>query len=171
MDELSNKKIDDNMLSIQAESLSLEKEIENHDAGKKKENDIIIEFVALEKRPIIEILFVDDEVPIQNLFKDGLEKSGYTVKVASNGNDGIRLFRENPVDLIITDLFMPEKNGHDFIYEIIREFPGTKVFAITGQNTILGQETELDIAYSLGAIEVFTKPVKLKELLFAINEL
>jgi|GEM_PF-784735 len=124
-----------------------------------------------EKEPIKNILFIDDEEPVRQLFKDGLEKFGYTVTLASNGNEGIARFRENPADLIITDLFMPEKNGHELIHEIMQEFPGTKIFAITGKRTRMGIETELDIAQTLGAIRVYTKPIKLSELLTAIKEL
>ena len=66
---------------------------------------------------------------------------------------------------------MPEKDGVAFIFEIMQEFPGTKVFAITGKNTMMGFETELDIAKELGALKGFIKPVKLSELLAAIKEL
>ncbi len=66
---------------------------------------------------------------------------------------------------------MPEKDGHAFIHEIMQEFPGTNIFAITGKKTILGIDMELDVAETLGAKRVFAKPCKLKELLAAIKEL
>ncbi|MCJ7540095.1 MAG: response regulator, partial [Desulfobacterales bacterium] len=121
------------------------------------------------KKPIKNILIVDDEEPIRKLYKRVFENFGYKVMVASDGNEGMALFRENPADLIITDIFMPEKDGHAFILEIMQEFPRTKVFAITGKITMMGIETELDIAKTLGAIKIFTKPVSLSELLEAIK--
>ena len=125
----------------------------------------------LKKKLIKNILVVDDEEPICKLLKSALEKFGYEVMIASDGNEGMTLFRENPADLIITDIFMPEKDGHAFILEIMQEFPGTKIFAITGKNTMMGIETELDIAQTLGAIKGFAKPIMLNELLAAIKEL
>ncbi|MDF1591780.1 MAG: response regulator [Desulfobacterales bacterium] len=125
----------------------------------------------LKKKLIKNILVVDDEEPICKLLKRALEKFGYKVMIASDGNEGMTLFRENPAGLIITDIFMPEKDGHAFILEMMQEFPGTKIFAITGKNTMMGIETELDIAQTLGAIKGFTKPIMLNELLEAIKEL
>jgi YesN/AraC family two-component response regulator len=91
--------------------------------------------------------------------------------VASDGNEAISQFSQEPADLIITDLFMPNKNGQAVIVEIMKKFPGTKIFAITGKDTFMGIETELEIAKSLGAIRGFAKPIKLSHLLGAIKEL
>ena len=123
-----------------------------------------------QKRPIEKILFIDDEEAVRSIFKDGLERCGYSVEVASNGQDGLKSFRENPSDLIITDIFMPEQDGHAFIYEILKEFPDVKIFAITG-NKSFDPEMELDIAQTLGAVKTFAKPVKISRLLAAIKEL
>ena len=62
---------------------------------------------SVERKPIKKILVVDDEKPIQDVLKEGLEKFGYKVSVAGNGVEGMETFRENPADLIITDIFMP----------------------------------------------------------------
>ncbi len=125
-----------------------------------------------EKKPIKNILVIDDEEIIRDLFKEGLEKFGYEVMVASDGYEGLRFFRESPADLIITDLFMPEKDGHTFIHEIMQEFPGTKIFAITGKKSFEPEpDVDLDIAKILGAIKVFAKPIRISELLAAIKEI
>lgn len=122
------------------------------------------------KRPVKSILFVDDEEPVRRLFKQALEKFGYQVRLAANGNDALALFRDDPADLIITDIFMPEKDGHTLILEVKQEFPGTHIFAITGKK-FFDPQMELDIAKTLGAIKVFAKPCKLSLLLAAIKEL
>ena len=80
------------------------------------------------RRPIKDILFVDDEDRIRMLFKEALEKFGYNVRVASDGVEGMKCLHENPADLIITDLFMPKKDGHTFINEIMHEFPEPNIF-------------------------------------------
>ena len=122
------------------------------------------------KQPIKSILFVDDEEPVRRLFKEALEKFGYQVRLATNGNEAIALFREDPTDLIITDIFMPEKDGHTLILEIKQDFPNVHIFAITGKK-FFDMQMELDIAKSLGAIKVFTKPCKLSQLMAAIKGL
>lgn len=122
------------------------------------------------KQPVRSILFVDDEEPVRRLFKEALEKFGYQVRLATNGNEAIALFRKDPTDLIITDIFMPEKDGHTLILEVKQNFPDAHIFAITGKN-FFDPLMELDIAKTLGAIKVFTKPCKLSQLLASIKEL
>ena len=170
MNEYIKKNIENNFSSKQEEILSSKKSMENHNTSATNENDIKVDSVPPERKPIKDILFVDDEEPIRKLFKEALEKFGYKVTVASNGDEGMTLFRENPVDLIITDIFMPEKDGHAFIHEIMQEFPEANIFAITGKKSF-DPQMELDIAETLGAKRVFAKPVKISELLEAIKEL
>jgi CheY-like chemotaxis protein len=55
------------------------------------------------------ILVIDDEQPVRAVLRQMLEKAGYRVEEAANGSAGIHLLRSHPIDLIITDLFMPEK--------------------------------------------------------------
>ena len=123
-----------------------------------------------EKRPIKSVLFIDDVEAIRNLFKEALEKFGYEVTVAVDGDEGLRLFRKHPADLVITDIFMPKKDGHTLIMDITKEFPGANIIAITG-NVSFDPEMELDMAQDLGAIKTFLKPVKFKMLLDAIGEI
>jgi CheY-like chemotaxis protein len=148
----------------------LEPGLENHTVSAAGETDTTIQDGFLEKKPVKDILFVDDEKPICKLFQAALGKFGYNVRVAPNGNEGMKALRESPVDLVITDIFMPEKDGHEFIMEIMQEFPEVKIFAITGHKSY-ESEMELDIAKTLGAIEVFTKPCKLSVVLNAIKAL
>jgi len=122
------------------------------------------------KRPVRSILFIDDEGPVRRLFKEALEKFEYQVRLATNGNEAIALLRKDPVDLIITDIFMPEKDGHTLILEVKQDFPKVHIFAITGKK-FFDPLMELDIAQTLGAIQVFTKPCKLSQLLAAIKAL
>jgi len=65
---------------------------------------------------------------------------------------------------------MPEKDGHTLILEVKQDFPDTPIFAITGKK-FFDTQMELDIAKTLGAIKVFTKPCKLSQLLASIREL
>ncbi len=123
-----------------------------------------------EKRPVKSVLVIDDEETIRTLFKEALEKFGYEVTVAVNGDEGLRLFRKHQADLVITDIFMPKKDGHTLIMDITKEFPGANILAITGIISF-DPVMELNIAQKLGAAKTFQKPVKFRALLDAIKEL
>ena len=99
-----------------------------------------------------------------------LRDKGYTVETAGTGSEAIRLAGEVPFDLIITDIFMPEKEGTEFIMDISEEFPGTKVIVMSGGGNIEGVDF-LDLARNLGALRSFKKPFGREELLTAVDEL
>jgi len=170
MQKSSNKNTGNKISNIHEKTLVPELEVEKNETPEANENDKEVLETPFPQKSVKSILFVDDEEPVRKLFQEALEKFGYKVRVASNGDKGIKLFRENPADLIITDIFMPEKDGHVFILEIMQEFPETKIFAITGKKSF-EPEMELSIAETLGAKRVFAKPCKISEILNAIKEL
>ena len=115
------------------------------------------------------ILIIDDEAAIRNLLIKILEREGYETMAASDGKDGIRLYRENPADLIITDLIMPEKEGIETIMELRLDFQDVKVIAMSGGGRIDGN-AYLQIAKTAGAIGTLAKPFDQKEVLKAVQE-
>ena len=116
------------------------------------------------------ILIIDDDAQILKMLRQILERESYDVTGASNGKQGLRLYRENPTDLVITDIIMPEKEGIEIIIELKRDYPDVKIIAISGGGRI-NPEDYLDIAKKLGANRIFAKPVERKELLNAVREL
>ena len=116
------------------------------------------------------ILIIDDEEDIRDYLREILEDSGFEVVDAANGLLGQKLFRQNPTDLIITDILMPEKGGFEAILELHREFPEVKIFAISGGGRV-SSEVYLEVAKDLGAIRTFVKPVNAKELIAEISNL
>lgn len=116
------------------------------------------------------ILIIDDEAMIRDLLVKILEREGYETVTASGGKDGIKIHRENPADLIITDLIMPEKAGIETIMELRRDFQDVKIIAMSGGGKI-DSETYLQIAKTMGAIETIAKPFDLRELLKTVQEL
>lgn len=116
------------------------------------------------------ILIIDDEVMIRDLLVKILEREGYETITASNGKDGIKTHRENPSDLIITDLLMPEKDGIETIMELRRDSQDVKIIAMSGGGKI-DSETYLEIAKTMGAIETIAKPFDLRTLLKKVQEL
>ena len=116
------------------------------------------------------ILIIDDEVQIRDMLRQMLEREGYEVMDAPGGKEGLRLFRENSIDLIITDIIMPEKEGIEIIMELRQQFPDVKIIAISGGGR-LDPAQYLRIAKSVGAQYAFAKPVEREELFKAVREL
>ncbi len=116
------------------------------------------------------ILVVEDEALIRDLFKKRLTALQYEIMEAENGEEGLRRYRENPPDLVITDIVMPDKDGTEFIMALKRDFPAAKIIAMSagGRNQ---PNTYLEVARILGARYVFAKPVNWSELVNAIREL
>jgi two-component system response regulator (stage 0 sporulation protein F) len=112
------------------------------------------------------ILIIDDEEIIRTLLRVALEESGYEVREAANGRQGLALYRSAPADLVITDIVMPELNGLDMLLELTREFLHAKVIAISGAG---GEKNVLDVAKLLGARQTFPKPLSLPQLLGAVR--
>ena len=116
------------------------------------------------------ILIIDDDNQFRTMLRKMVERNGYEVVEASDGKEGIKLYRKNPTDLIITDLIMPDKDGIETIQELRKDFPDVKIIAISGGGR-LGPHDYLHLAKMLGAQRTLTKPIELDELLKAIEEL
>ena len=78
------------------------------------------------------LLVIDDDDQMRQMLKQMLERAGYEIIDAPDGQTGIELYRQNPTDLIITDLIMPQKDGMETIIELKRDFPNVKIIAISG---------------------------------------
>ena len=116
------------------------------------------------------ILIIDDDIQFRSMLRQVLEREGYKVVDASDGKRGMRLFRQEQPDLVITDLIMPEKEGIETIIDLRRDFPEVKIIAVSGGGRI-GPENYLHMAKDLGAQYTFAKPFDRKEILRAVREL
>ena len=114
------------------------------------------------------VLVIEDDELIRKLCRDILEQSGHQVVEASDGEEGVRLLGQGSVDLIITDIFLPKKDGVEIIREIRREFPNLKIIAITGAR---GRFNRLPAAQNLGAHRILVKPFSVQEILGSVSEL
>ena len=110
------------------------------------------------------VLIIEDQASVRMLLARVLEDAGYQVYEATNGRQGLEQFHARPVDLVITDLEMPEMNGLEVILELTRAFLDVKVIAMSGRAT-----EELQKAKLLGARQTFPKPLDLHALLHAVQ--
>ena len=106
------------------------------------------------------ILVVDDEENARIALSKILSREGYEVASASNGYEALNYLRGKEVELIITDINMPEMNGMDFLRELNRCHPASNVIMITAYGEV---ESYIE-AMNLGAFEYINKPVKVDEL-------
>lgn len=109
---------------------------------------------------IKKILIVDDEENARIGLSKLLSQEGFDVDSVANGNEALEFLRREKVNLVISDINMPEMNGLTFLKELNRYFPSTHVIMITAYG---GVESYLE-AMNLGAFEYIHKPVKLDEL-------
>ena len=115
------------------------------------------------------ILVIDDEDLVRTTVRLLLEKQGHQVIEAKNGNDGLRVLSGTKVDLVITDIIMPEKEGLETIMDIRTRNPGARIVAMSGG----GRARNLDfltVAKKLGAAHALRKPFTSAELLAAVNQ-
>jgi CheY-like chemotaxis protein len=122
-----------------------------------------------DEKPMIRVLIIDDEPQIRSMLRLMLERDGYEVQEAPDGIEGIRIYRQNPVDLIISDLIMPNKDGIGMMIELKKEFPDIKIIAMSGGG-LNKPEGYLEGAKKLGAKRTLTKPIDRKELLRAVRD-
>jgi len=116
------------------------------------------------------ILIIDDDFHVRDMLERLLRRAGYDSQLAENGVEALKIHRENPVDLVITDIIMPEKEGLEIITEFRRDYPSVKLIAISGGGRI-GPANYLKMAKLLGVDRTFAKPVDTSQLLSAIGEL
>lgn len=116
------------------------------------------------------ILVIDDEEDVRALALEALASAGHEVILAADGVQGLKLQRERPADVVITDLLMPEKEGIETILDLKREFPNVKIIAISGGGKAVNKLSYLSLAGDLGADLVLTKPFDIQFLLKAVQE-
>ena len=117
------------------------------------------------------VLVIDDDEGMRHVLRLALARMGHTVTEAANGVEGLRAFRAGPVDLVLTDLVMPEKEGIETIMELRRLAPTTKIIAMSGGTDPDLVRTNLQSARLLGAAMILTKPFDLADLAAAVNRL
>jgi len=116
------------------------------------------------------ILLIDDDSKIREVLQQILEHAGHEVMEASDGKEGLSLYRKRPPDLVVTDIVMPKKDGLETITDLRIEFPGSKIIAISGGGR-LDPKLYLELAEGFGADHLLTKPFGHEELLEAVQDL
>lgn len=113
------------------------------------------------------ILIVDDEENARIGLSKLLSQEGFDVSSVANGQEALDHLRVQKVNLVISDINMPEMNGLTFLKELSKLYPSTHVIMITAYG---GVESYLE-AMNLGAFEYIHKPIKIDELKSVMEKL
>ena len=117
------------------------------------------------------VLLIEDDKDYLELMKDALEIAGFRVITAANGNEGIRLFSEQPCRIVVTDLLMPGKEGYETILALKQIMPAVRIIAISGGGNTGRGEDLLRHAKAFGAHFTMSKPIVMKDLVAAVGQL
>jgi len=117
------------------------------------------------------ILVIDDNEDVRAIVCAVLESAGHEVTHAADGAWGLRAQRESPVALVVTDIFMPEKEGLETIRDLRREYPDLKIIAMSGAGARLQADYHLLTAREFGAHSILHKPFEPSALLELVREL
>ncbi len=114
------------------------------------------------------ILVVDDEELVRETLCTMLEDAGYETIEAANGVEALHVFDQHEVDLVVTDIFMPEKEGLETIAELRQKKPDVKIIAISGGGGD-GNMDYLEYARRFGASSILGKPFLREDVLSVVS--
>ncbi|MDR7854992.1 response regulator [Tissierella sp.] len=110
------------------------------------------------------ILVIDDEKAIVDIIKFNLEKEGYKVETAYDGEEGVNLVNKYMPELVILDVMMPKKDGFQVLKEIRTKY-NTPVIMLTAKE----EEVDKVLGLELGADDYITKPFSMRELIARVK--
>ncbi len=111
------------------------------------------------------ILVVDDEINIVKLIKTILEKEGYEVVTALDGERALDIYYDGHVDMIICDEMMPRVNGNEMIREIRSENKNIPIIMVTAKGSI----EDKTLSFDLGVDDYLVKPIDTQELIIRVK--
>jgi CheY-like chemotaxis protein len=114
------------------------------------------------------ILLVEDEQFIREALAQALSQSGYYVIEAENGKIASQLFEQQPVDLVITDILMPEADGLEVILHLTAQYPDIKIIAMSGGKDWGGRDL-IEDAKAFGAVAGLEKPINLQKFMSTVQ--
>lgn len=112
------------------------------------------------------VLIVEDEKNMQNIIAEYMQRGGHTCFTADDGVDALMLLKNNPMDLMILDIMMPNLDGFS-VCKVAREMSSLPIIMLTAK----GSEDDKLKGYELGADDYMTKPFSPKVLLAKVNAL
>ena len=116
------------------------------------------------------VLVIEDEEQVRDMIRQTLERAGHQVFGAGDGEEGLAIFRQSKIDLVVTDILMPKKGGLVTILELRQDNPDLKIIAMSGGGRS-GKLNFLSTAKTFPGVRTFRKPFRKTEFLAAVDEL
>jgi DNA-binding response OmpR family regulator len=116
------------------------------------------------------VLIIDDDADLRTLIRAYLEEDGFEVATAADGREGLLAQRRAPAEVVVTDIFMPGKEGIETVFDLQREFPEARIIAMSGGTNAARGTDYLGLARRLGARKTLAKPFSLRQLADAVRE-
>lgn len=117
------------------------------------------------------LLLIEDNDEVREAMTFLLERAGHTVVVLPDGRKAVDVCQKRDVDIVITDIVMPEREGIDTIRVLRKQIPGIGIVAISGGGRYGRSEEYLTAARQLGADVTLSKPVDPATLLEVLSDL
>lgn len=117
------------------------------------------------------VLLIDDDAELRAALAESLREAGFEVVEASDGARGLNIQRENPADVVVSDIFMPEQEGIETMFKLRSTYPALRIIAISGGFAKGGRYNYLPGAKDIGADRCLQKPFKAAHLVSTIREL
>ncbi|MFP4003826.1 MAG: response regulator [Alphaproteobacteria bacterium] len=116
------------------------------------------------------VLIVDDDEYIRDLWAEALSEEGFEVRAAPSGVQGVEIAKAERIDVIVTDILMPDKDGIETLLEIKSACPHTRILVVSGGGLLLSS-SYVRVAEKLGADASLQKPVDLERFCNVVAEL
>lgn len=115
------------------------------------------------------ILVVDDEAAVRKAIRKFLLRADHEVVEAADGETALTMYRKDPVDLVIMDIYMPVMDGIETTIRLKHEFPDAKIVAVSGGGYV-GKTELLEREARLGALRTLAKPLHERDILDAVSD-
>ncbi len=133
-----------------------------------KETGIILIYNnKLSYTQFMRILLIEDEMDLASIIKKGLEENGYSVDMAHDGEEGLYMAQNYPVDVIVLDIMLPVMDGLELLHSLREDGINVPVLLLTAKDALKDKINGLDT----GADDYLTKPFEFTELLARIRAL
>ena len=120
-------------------------------------------------KKVFKVLVVDDNDDIRSVMVSFLDRDGYEVRSAANGTEALKAQEQTPFDVLITDIFMPDKDGVEIIHEFHHKYPHTSIIAMSAVPRT--QVDYLSFSLEIVARKILRKPFSIAALYTALKEI
>lgn len=116
---------------------------------------------------MISILLVEDDEKLSKLFYTVLSKQGFNIHIANNGVEGFDILENNHIDLIISDIMMPQMNGYDFTENVRKINEEIPILMITAKDDFNSKQK----SFLIGIDDYMVKPIDVNEMILRVHAL